>query len=357
MADRGERTEQPTERRIQKAREEGQFAVSRELVGALQFGAFVALAAGFSAAWLLAARRLVRALLAEAFQMEVTPAAVVRLVRVELAPAMAPLVAAGALLAAVGLGAQLVSTRFGWSFKKLAPDFGRLNPAARLRHLPRQNLQQALQALVLLPLFLAAVWAVARENLPVFLRLPLLDVESGLARLGQALESLLWRAAALFLALGLIDLARAKRRYRLDLRMSRQEIRDELKEVEGNPQVKARIRRWQRELLRRQMMRQVEKATAVVVNPTHYAVALRYEMEAMAAPTVVAKGKNYLAQRIRQRALEHGVPIVENAPLAQALYKSVEVGQEIPVHLYRAVAEILAYLYKLMHARPGARGR
>jgi len=357
MADRGERTEQPTERRIQKAREEGQFAVSRELVGALQFGAFVALAAGFSTAWLLAARRLTRTLLAEGFRMEVTLAAVVRLARGYLLPAALPLVAAGGLLAAVALGAQLASTRLGLSAKKLAPDFKRLDPAARLRNLPRQNLQQAAQALVLLPLFLAAVWAVARENLPVFLSLPLLDVESGLARLGRAVESLLWRAAALFVALGLIDLARARRRYRQDLRMSRQEIRDELKEVEGNPQVKMRIRRWQRELLRRQMMRQVEKATAVVVNPTHYAVALRYEMEAMAAPKVVAKGKNYLAQRIRQRAVEHGVPVVENAPLAQALYKSVEVGQEIPVHLYRAVAEILAYLYKLMHARPGAARR
>ena len=99
------------------------------------------------------------------------------------------------------------------------------------------------------------------------------------------------------------------------------------------------------------MMSQVPTATAVIVNPTHFAVAIRYQMETMAAPVVVAKGKNYLAARIRQRAVENQVPIVENPPLAQALYKSVEVGHEIPAHLYRAVAEILAYIFKLMHGR------
>jgi flagellar biosynthetic protein FlhB len=106
--------------------------------------------------------------------------------------------------------------------------------------------------------------------------------------------------------------------------------------------------------MRHNMMKDVPKATAVIVNPTHFAVAIRYQVESMAAPLVIAKGKNYLALRIRQKAIENQIPIVENAPLAQALYKSVEVGQEIPPHLYRAVAEILAYIYKLMHGRlPG----
>jgi len=354
VADRGDRTEQPTERRIQKAREEGNFPVSREFVGALQFSAFVALLAAFSGAWLGRMGALTSALVRESFHTELTPAALARLVR-ELLSWAWPLLAAGGLLVAVTLAAQLLTTRGGVSAKKLVPDLKRLNPAGRLRELPRQNLSQFFHALLLLPLFLAAVWAVASENLASFLRLPLLDVASATARLGEAVEALLWRAAALLLLLGAVDLVRQRRHYRKNLRMSRQEIRDELKEVEGNPQIKARIRRLQRELLRRQMMRQVERATAVVVNPTHYAVALLYEMEAMAAPKVVAKGKNYLAQRIRQRAVEHGLPIVENAPLAQALYRSVEVGQEIPAHLYRAVAEILAYLYKLMHGRRGPR--
>jgi flagellar biosynthetic protein FlhB len=135
------------------------------------------------------------------------------------------------------------------------------------------------------------------------------------------------------------------------MRMTKQEIRDEFKELEGNPEMKARIRRIRRDLLRRRMMQEVPKATAVIVNPTHFAVAIRYQMGSMAAPVVVAKGKNYLALRIRKKALEHQVPLVENPPLAQALYKSAEVGQEIPAHLYRAVAEILAYIFRLMDGR------
>jgi flagellar biosynthetic protein FlhB len=151
-----------------------------------------------------------------------------------------------------------------------------------------------------------------------------------------------------------VDLWRQSRKHAAELRMSRQEIRDELKEAEGNPQTKARIRRIQRDLLRRKMMSQVPTATAVVVNPTHYAVALRYDMHAPGAPVVVAKGKNYLALRIKQKAIEHQVPIVENPPLAQSLYKSVQVGQEIPPALYRAVAEVLAYIYRVLNGRlPG----
>jgi flagellar biosynthetic protein FlhB len=131
--------------------------------------------------------------------------------------------------------------------------------------------------------------------------------------------------------------------------MTKLEVRDELKETEGNPQMKQRVRRIQRDMARRNMMREISNATAVIVNPTHFAVAIRYEMEGMTAPRVLAKGKNYLALRIRQIAIDHQVPIVENEPLAQALYKSADVGQEIPPHLYRAVAEVLAYIYKLMH--------
>jgi len=158
----------------------------------------------------------------------------------------------------------------------------------------------------------------------------------------------LWKAAAFFVLFGAIDLFRQKRRFAKKMRMSKQEVREELKETEGNPQIKMRIRRLQRDVRRRRMMDEVKTATAVVVNPTHYAVAIRYQHETMSAPVVVAKGKNYLALRIRARALEYQIPLIENPPLAQALYKSVDVGQQIPSHLYRAVAEILAYIYRLM---------
>jgi len=211
-----------------------------------------------------------------------------------------------------------------------------------------------LQSVLLLPLFLWAVYAIARDKLEAILALPLGSVAHGWEFLGGSLMELFWKASGVFLVFGSVDLMRQMRRHRQDLRMSKQDIKEEAKDLEGNPQMKARIRRLMRDRVRRQMMKDVPKATAVVVNPTHYAVAIRYQMETMAAPLVIAKGKNYLALRIRQKAVENQIPIIENPPLAQALYKAVEVGQEIPPHLYRAVAEILAYIFKLMNGRlPG----
>jgi flagellar biosynthetic protein FlhB len=217
--------------------------------------------------------------------------------------------------------------------------------------MPRQNLPALGQAIVMLPICGYAVYLIARERIASVLLLPLQGVPAGTRVIGESILTLLWRAAGLFLLFGIVNLIRQTRQYQGDLKMSRQDIKDEAKDIDGSPQIKARIRRLQMALRRRHMMKDVATATAVIVNPTHYAVAIRYEMETMSAPLVVAKGKNYLALRIRQKAIENQVPIIENPPLAQALYKAAEVGQEIPAHLYRAVAEILAYVYKLMKGK------
>jgi flagellar biosynthetic protein FlhB len=243
----------------------------------------------------------------------------------------------------------------GISLSKLLPDFSRLNFLARFSSVPAQNLPLFLQALLLLPVIGLVVYYEVTENLASFLDLPWMGAQVAIARVGGVMETLLWRAAGLFLVIGIVDLFWQRRRYTNQLRMTKQELRDETKEHDGNPQIKMRIRRLQRDFLRRRMMKEIPKATAVVVNPTHYAVAIRYSVDSPGAPKVIAKGKNYLAARIRKIALEHQIPIVENPPLAQALYKSAEVGQEIPAHLYRAVAEILAYIYRVMGGRlPGS---
>lgn len=353
MADKSQRTEQPTPRRIQKARREGRFAVSREFVSAVQFLAFVLAAAAFGGDYLADLKQGMRTLLAQAFRGELNAGRLGGLLNLA-AKNLAPLATLGAGLVGITLGTQLATTRFGFAPKRLRLDWQRLNVLSRMRELPRQNLPLLLQAALLLPLFALALYLVVRSNLDDLTRMPLETPAAAAGRLGATLLDLFWRAALVLLALGAWDLWRQRRRYLADLRMTKQEVRDEAKEVEGHPQVRARIRRLQRELLRRRMMQQVPKATAVIVNPTHYAVAIRYRMEEMTAPVVVAKGKNYLALRIRQKAVEHQVPVVENPPLAQALYVSCQVGQQIPVHLYRAVAEILAYIYRLMKGRlPG----
>lgn len=353
MAD-PQRTEKPTKRRLDKAREEGDFPSSREFVTAVQFLGFVTLAALFAGTFLRGIEALMRKLLTLAFSFNFTVNGITTIARQVVAPQLTPLMIGGAILTAITAAAQLSTTRLGISMKKLTPDFQRLNPAKRLASLPSQNLFMTGQAVVLLVLVGFVVYYEVAENLDSFLELPWLAPRSSAARIGGVLETLLWRAAALFLLAGVTDLIWQRRRYTKQLSMTKQEIREENKEQESSPHVKARIRRIQRDLSRRKMMKEIPTATAVIVNPTHYAVAIRYSVDAPGAPKVVAKGKNYLAQRIRQRAIEHQVPIVENPPLARALYSSVEVGQEIPSHLYRAVAEILAYIYKLMNGKlPG----
>jgi flagellar biosynthetic protein FlhB len=351
MADKSQQTEKPTARRVEKARAEGRFPAAKELIGAVQFLAFVMVLGAWGGNWISAMRRMMRLTIERAFRSELTVPGVIQLAFSSAGHLFVPLALAGSGLVVLSLSARLATTRMGLSWKALSPNFGRLNGFSRLKDLPRQNLPALVQAAVMLPLAGAAAYAVARDNVAAFLALPFQDLEIGVIAVGQAIQGLLWKAAGVFLVFGLIDMFRQQRRYMRDLRMSKQEVRDELKEVEGNPQIKSRIRRLQRELLRRRMMQDVPKATAVVVNPTHYAVALKYELDSMAAPRVLAKGKNYLALRIREKAIAHEVPIVENPPLAQALYKSVEVGQEIPPHLYRAVAEILAYIYRIMNGR------
>ncbi len=351
MSERDQKTEQPTQRHLKKAREEGNFPSARVFVGALQFLAFVAMVHSWGAVWVTAMHRSLSLLLNHALEPRLDAKFILYLSLDLVKQTLLPLGILGGVLLVVTVAAQLAVTRFGVSLKKLSPDLKRLSPFSKIRELPKQNVPALFQALIMLPVFAAAVFFLVRDNFDALLSLPLKSVVAGAAQVGGTLESLLWKASFVFVVFGLVDLFRQKRRYQQDLRMSKQEIRDELKEVEGNPLMKARIRRIRRDLARRRMMQEVPTATAVVVNPTHYAVALKYSMNAQGAPKVVAKGKNYLALRIRQKATEAGVPLIENPPLAQALYKSVEVGQEIPAAFYRAVAEILAYIYRLMNGR------
>jgi flagellar biosynthetic protein FlhB len=351
MQDQGQRTEKPTKRKLEKARREGQFPASRELLAALQFVTFVMLLSAAGSDLFSRTRRMASYFLTGAFHLELAPRGIDRIYRQSVGQVFQPLLWMGACLVAAALAGQLGSTGLGISLHKLAPDPKRLNPLQKLRSIPQQNVASCLQAMVFLPLLALAVWKIASENLSAYAGLARQGLAPALQILTGSLKDFLWKAAFLFLVIGCLDFLRVRRRHMQSLRMTKQEVRDELKDTEGNPQIKGRVRRIQRDLARRNMMKEIPKATAVVVNPTHYSVAIRYEMESMAAPKVLAKGKNYLALRIRQIAADHQVPVVENQPLAQALYKSAEVGQEIPPHLYRAVAEVLAYIFRLMHPR------
>ncbi len=349
MSAGNQKTEKPTPRRLDKARREGRFAASRELTGAVQFAVFITICLSLAPAAFLGLSRLMRSLLAFAFRADLGPSTAASLSMAVFQSAFEPVLLCASATAVASLLVQLAVTGFGFAPQRALPDLTRWNPLQRARELPRQNLVSGVQAMLLGPLLFYAAYRMVRSNLDAYLALPLASPRQALLVIGSSWKGFLIKAALTVVFIGLLDLVRQRRRFLSDLRMSKQDIRDEARESEGNPQVKAKIRRLQRDLARRSMMKEVPLATAVIVNPTHYAVALRYETDSMAAPRVVAKGKNYLALRIRQIATDHEVPIVENPPLAQALYKSVDIGQEIPAHLYRAVAEILAYIFRLMH--------
>lgn len=344
----GEQTEKPTPQRLKKAREDGQFLSSRGALSAVQFVVFVAL----SATMLPEFSSRMGSALAHLYQTSLTgdlnPADFPLILRGLFLDTMTPLLSLAAALFGATLAAQLAITRLGFSLKKLTPNFNRLNPVSRLKDLPSQNLKSVGEAIVLVVALVLFLRSFVASHAEMLLRLPMQTPRAGMAQIGDAVNGLLWKAAALFMLFGAFDLFQNYRRQMKTLKMSKQEIKEEHKHNDGDPHVKQRIRRLRRELLRRRMMQQVPEATAVVVNPTHFAVAIRFDSETMASPVVVAKGKNWLALRIRQVATESQVPIIENPPLARALYGAVDVGSAISPEFYKAIAEILAYVYRLM---------
>ncbi len=345
--ERSQQTEDATPRRLQKAREEGQIASSKELSAALQFCAAVlmlSLAAQGVYAGLIT---MLRGLLLLAFRDEITLGRLQGVASDLLTGPLRFVWSFGAALLGIGLLSHMAQTGFAITPKRLQPDIKRLDPLKKLQQLPGENGAQALKATLLTPLAGVVFYYVVKGDLELFLALPRLGLEAGSLVVFQALRQLLTQAAVLLVALGAFDLWRQRRKMTKQLKMSKQEVRQEHKDLEGDPHIKARLRRLQREMMRRRMMSEVPKATVVVTNPTHFAVAIRYAPEEGGAPVVLAKGADHIALKIREVADRHEIPLVENPPLAQALYKGTEIGQQIPVELYRAVAEILAYIYRL----------
>jgi flagellar biosynthetic protein FlhB len=348
MADKSQKTEQPTQKRIEKARKDGDFVSSREFVGALQFVAAIVILGSYGPSWFKDLQQVCRLFVVRAFKQDIDAADITQLGWAAAGNVFLPLCTAGAMLVLVTLAVQLAISRFGFSLGRLKPKWSKISPLGKLKNLPKQNLFATIQTAATLTLCILALYGIAHRNIQELYMLPLQPLDSGLQRVYSSTLDLLWNAAGVFVAFGCIDLFRQMRRHDGEMRMSRQEIRDEFKESEGNPAIKARIRRLQRAARRRKMMREVESATAVVVNPTHYAVALRYAVGSAMAPMVVAKGKNHLALHIRRVATSYGIPLIENPPLAQALYKSAQLDSEIPPHFYRAVAEVLAYVFQVL---------
>jgi len=249
----------------------------------------------------------------------------------------------------VGLASSYSQVGFVLSFEVLKPSFDKMNPLEGLKRIlvSRRSLMELLKSVVkVIVVGLAAYSAVQA----VIVEAPTLvesDPSGVLGYLGQGAFGLGIRMGLAFLVLAVIDFFFQRFEHERDLRMTREEVKEEMKAMEGDPTVRGRVRSIQRRIAYRRMMQDVPKADVVVANPTHLAIALRYDAEEMNAPKVVAKGADLLALKIREIAAANNVPIVEDKPLAQALYRSVDVGQEVPEKLFQAVAQLLATIYRL----------
>ncbi|HHY76308.1 MAG TPA: flagellar biosynthesis protein FlhB [Firmicutes bacterium] len=343
-----EKTEPASPRRRQMARERGQIARSQDLVSAASFFAGVlALRFGIGpvARFLMARSAAIWSapLPAEfgvSYAMEV-----LRNVFLYAAVGCAPVMLACLVF---GSGISIIQTGVQFRLSFLTPQLERINPISGIaRMFSRRALVDCLKSLVKIGLVGFLAWTTLRTVMPEMAGLSIRELAGSLEITQKTIESLVMKCGVFLLATGVLDYLYQWWEHEKSLRMTIKELRDELRDNEVKPEVRQAIRARMRQIARRRMMQEVPKADVVVVNPTHYAVALKYDEKENPAPVVVAKGVDEIALRIRQIAEEAGVHVVENPPLAKALYKAADVGEMIPPELYKAVAEVLAYVYRL----------
>ncbi|MDL2275263.1 flagellar biosynthesis protein FlhB [Desulfosarcina sp. OttesenSCG-928-G10] len=342
-----DKTEQPTSKKLSDAREKGNVPSSREVPSVLiLLGGITVLF--FGGSWMFGQLGLImRSMYQQAGTMVLTVENLNLLfwdVSIQSLKVLLPL-----MLVVVTAGAAGSVLQFGFLMTtgKMTPDLSKLNPVNGLKRMVSlRSFVELIKSLIKLAIVGTVAYIIIRRYVDEIPGLMQLFPGGILAFIGKAAFQIsIYAALALFL-MAALDFGYTRWQHTQDLKMTKQEVRDEYKQREGDPAVKARIRSIQRELARHRMMEAVPGATVVITNPTHLAIAIRYE-EGMHAPTVVAKGAGLIAEKIKEIAEAHSIPHVENKPLAQTLFKSTEIGDFIPVDLYKAVAEVLAYVYRL----------
>lgn len=344
--DNGDKTEAPTPRRRQLAEEQGQIAKSQDLVGAAMIvGAMVMLKQLGEP--VLGAIRVVLVEAIDSLQDVSQDHLVRRMGRglIGVGIALAPLL--GALMV-IGIVGNLAQTGLKLSTKRLTPNLAALNPFKGFGRLfGMGNPMKFAMSLAKLTVICLVAWSALKDRVPLII----FAQQMGHLQIFQLGCTMVYevslRIGLALLILAIIDFAWQKWKHERDLRMTKQEVKEEMRSMEGDPMIKQRRRQLQMQMASKRLKKDVPTADVVVTNPTEYAVALKYDGTTMHAPKVIAKGQGMIAARIRQLAIEAGVPILERKPLARALYKLCEVGQEIPEQFYSAVAEILAYVYEL----------
>ena len=341
----GERTEQATAKRRSEFRQKGQVAQSKEVQTAAMMATTLLLwffyaplfwnklSVSLAGIWRICA------------SYEVTPNAIVNLFTLVLQQGGLLLAPLFLLVMVVGIFSSVL--QIGWLFtgKPLQPDFSKLNPiAGAARFVSKRSLVEVVKSLAKVLIIGAVAYKVVFNEFDQALLLIDMEVLDTVRFLGRVATNVLIKTCGIVVLLGLFDFLFVRWEMEQKMKMTKQEQKEEFKEAEGDPYIKSRIRSLQQQMSRKRMMAEVPKADVIVTNPTHLSVALRYDRQTMDAPQIVAKGADHLAMRIREIATENRIPLVENKPIARVLYK-VEIGQPVPEEMFKAVAEILAYVY------------
>ncbi|MBF0214629.1 MAG: flagellar biosynthesis protein FlhB [Magnetococcales bacterium] len=351
-ADNESKTEDPTGKRLGDARNKGQVANSREVGTALLLLGATGVFYFHGGTFWNAMQEKMRFFLSGAINDDLTEQGITVLmdgILLGLLVDMAPF-----LLVFIGMAffGSILQHGFLFSLEPLAPKFSKLNPWTGLKRLiSKRSLVDLFKSVLKMSVISLVVYQSIKGSINEIMGWTATSIEHVTVALGEASLEVLWKVTMAFLAFALFDYMYQKFEHTKTLRMTKQEVKDELKQMEGDPLVKSRIRQIQREMAQRRMMAEVPKADVVITNPTHVAVALLYQQGKMTAPKLIAKGKGRVAERIRETARESRVPIVENPPLARAIYKDVDLDRAIPHELFKAVAEVLAYVYGLRGMR------
>ncbi|MBC8107057.1 MAG: flagellar biosynthesis protein FlhB [Anaerolineae bacterium] len=347
--DFGDKTEAPTPRRRQEAREQGQVARSADLTAAALMLAAVMLMTWFGSGIVTAVKAVMETTLGAQslgdFNNPAVGTVIVDLV-LHVAFAMLPIMV-GMMLVAIAM--NIAQVGFFLSPSRVQPKLEMLNPTRGLKKIfgGGQGVVSMLMNIAKMGLIGAVAYSAVYDRIGQIVGATQLSHEQIFGLGAQIMYDIAMRIAIFLLILAIIDYVYQRFKMERELRMTKQQVKDEMKRMDGDPQIKQRRRQIQMQRSLQRLKQDVPTADVIVTNPTHFAIAIKYESGTMVAPKVVAKGMDYLALKIREIAIENGVPILERPPLARALYKTVEVGQEVPEEYYAAVAEILAYVYEL----------
>ncbi len=355
FAGEGEKTEKATPKRKQDARKKGQVLHSKEISSALILLILflsIKLLGSYMYEEFIAFFRLCTDDLANSLDSS-SINEILRLlgiVMVQLLKLVGPLFGIAMIVGVVASYAQVGSL---FTMETLKPKFSNLNPINGIKRIfSVRGLVELVKALLKITVVGVVAWQSLRDEENNIIKLMDLDLVSSAGYIFSTAIDIAIKICVIMVVIGVLDYGYQWWQYEKDLKMTKQEIKEEYKEMEGNPEIKQKIKQKQREMSMRRMLSEVPKADVVITNPTHFAIAIQYDPKKAPAPIVIAKGQDYLAQRIKDVAKANGVEIVENKPLAQALFKAVELGRQVPPDLYQAVAEILAFVYQLKGKLP-----